>query len=109
MINLADSVVYSYSAYMLTSLGTEECNACLISLIPELGISIAFSPGTTVSGPISMCSIPPSYNELKKNSATFERGFYRSIIPGAVAVAVGLLLDIAVVILYYGVLRESHI
>ena len=32
------------------------------------------------------------YNDLQKNSATFERGFYRSIIPGAVAVAVGLLL-----------------
>lgn len=32
------------------------------------------------------------YNELRKNSETFERGFYRSIIPGAVAVAVGLLM-----------------
>ena len=32
------------------------------------------------------------YKLLQKNSATFERGFYRSIIPGAVAVAVGILL-----------------
>ena len=32
------------------------------------------------------------YRQLQKNSATFERGFYRSIIPGAVAVAVGILL-----------------
>ena len=32
------------------------------------------------------------YDDLRKNSATFERGFYRSIIPGAVAVGVGLLL-----------------
>ena len=32
------------------------------------------------------------YGELKKNSLTFQRGFYRSIIPGTVAVGVGLLL-----------------
>ena len=32
------------------------------------------------------------YRDLEKNSATFERGFYRSVIPGIVAVGVGLLL-----------------
>ena len=32
------------------------------------------------------------YQDLEKNSATFEGGFYRSIIPGIVAVGVGLLL-----------------
>jgi predicted PurR-regulated permease PerM len=32
------------------------------------------------------------YNDLKKNSETFERGFYRSIIPGLVAVLAGLIL-----------------
>lgn len=32
------------------------------------------------------------YEDLEANSATFDRGFYRSIIPGAVALAVGLLL-----------------
>lgn len=32
------------------------------------------------------------YKDLEANSATFDRGFYRSIIPGAVALAVGLLL-----------------
>ena len=32
------------------------------------------------------------YTELQKNSATFERGFYRSVIPSAVTVAVGLTL-----------------
>jgi len=32
------------------------------------------------------------YNALQANSATFDRGFYRSVIPGAVAIAVGLLL-----------------
>ena len=42
--------------------------------------------------------------ELRKNSATFERGFYRSIIPGAVAVAVGLLMVLLLMfflIIYY--------
>ena len=32
------------------------------------------------------------YEDLEKNSVTFDRGFYRSIIPGIVAVAVGLML-----------------
>ncbi|MCQ2148999.1 MAG: hypothetical protein MJY45_01370 [Bacteroidales bacterium] len=32
------------------------------------------------------------YNDLRKNSATFDRGFYRSIIPGIVAIGVGMLL-----------------
>lgn len=32
------------------------------------------------------------YDALQANSATFDRGFYRSVIPGAVAIAVGLLL-----------------
>ena len=32
------------------------------------------------------------YSELQQNSADFDRGFYRSIIPGAVAVAVAILL-----------------
>lgn len=32
------------------------------------------------------------YEDLEANSATFDRGFYRSVIPGAVAISVGLLL-----------------
>ena len=32
------------------------------------------------------------YEDLKANSATFDRGYYRSVIPFAVAIAVGLLL-----------------
>ena len=32
------------------------------------------------------------YRDLEKNSATFDRGFYRSVVPGIVAVFVGLLL-----------------
>ena len=32
------------------------------------------------------------YNDLEKNSVAFDNGFYRSIIPSAVAVSVGILL-----------------
>ena len=88
---LADSVLYAYSAYMLTSL---EVNDVILSdfidsrtwfvdrLQPRfnrLQASIR-----TLSAAI--------YGDLKHNSETFDRGFYRSIIPGAVAVGVGILL-----------------
>ena len=91
MGHLADSLEYSYSAYMLTSLELpkvlesdfidtrtwyfdrlQPVYARLRTHIDNLSASV--------------------YKELQKNSATFERGFYRSIIPGAVAVAVGLML-----------------
>ena len=44
------------------------------------------------------------YDDLKKNSETFQRGFYRSVIPGAVAVMVGLLLILMLlffILVYY--------
>lgn len=44
------------------------------------------------------------YSELKKNSLTFQDGYYRSIIPGVVSVAAGLLLVILLlffIIVYY--------
>lgn len=89
--NLADSVEYSFSAYMLTSL---ELPSVLESdfidtrtwyfdrLQPVYG---------RLRGDIERLS-ESTYQDLQKNSATFERGFYRSVIPGAVSVAVGLML-----------------
>ncbi len=89
--NLADSVEYSFSAYMLTSL---ELPSVLQSdfidtrtwyfdrLQPVYG---------RLRGDIESLSVS-TYQDLQKNSETFERGFYRSVIPGAVAVAVGLML-----------------
>jgi len=88
---VADSVVYAYAAYMLTSM---ELTEVLLSdfidsrtwyferLQPRYNALRAYID--TMSFEI--------YNDLKKNSRTFERGFYRSIIPGIVAVGVGLLL-----------------
>ncbi len=88
---LADSVVYSYSAYMLTSLE-----------LPEVLLSDFINTRTwyfdrlqprynRLRDDIDAMS-SAIYNDLKRNSATFDRGFYRSIIPGLVAVGVGLLL-----------------
>ena len=91
MMPLTDSVVYAYTAYMLTSL---ELNDVLLSdfidtrtwyferLQPQYQRLNAYIDNLDEA----------IYDDLKKNSETFQRGFYRSIIPGAVAVMVGLLL-----------------
>lgn len=91
MSHLADSVEYAYAAYMLTSL---ELPAVLESdfidtrtwyferLQPSYG---------RLKNYIDLLS-NTIYRQLQRNSATFERGFYRSIIPSAVAVGVGFLL-----------------
>ena len=91
MVPLTDSVIYAYSAYMLTSM---ELNDVLLSdfidtrswyferLQPQyhrLNKSIGHLEEAV-------------YDDLRKNSETFQRGFYRSTIPGAVAVIVGLIL-----------------
>lgn len=89
--HLADSVMYSYSAYMLTSLELPE--VLRSSFIDSR--TWYFERLQPVYGRLeSHLDILNTaiYNQLQKNSATFERGFYRSIIPGAVAVGVGLLL-----------------
>lgn len=94
---LADSVLYAYSAYMLTSL---EVNDVILSdfidsrtwfvdrLQPRF--NRLQSSINTLSSAI--------YSDLKHNSETFDRGFYRSIIPGAVAVGVGILLVVMLLV-----------
>ena len=88
---LADSVMYSYSAYMLTSLELEDViqSDFIDSRSWYFGrlqprYERLRSDLENLSGAI--------YRDLERNSVTFERGFYRSIIPGIVAVGVGLLL-----------------
>ena len=91
MMPLTDSVVYSYSAYMLTSL---ELNDVLLSDFIDTRtwyferLQPQFARLNSYIGVLDEAI----YDDLKKNSETFQRGFYRSIIPGAVAVMVGLLL-----------------
>lgn len=91
MAHLADSVEYAYSAYMLTSLELEDVT--LSDFIDTRAwyfdrLQPAFNRLRAYEDALHTAM----YNDLRKNSATFERGFYRSIIPGAVAVAVGILL-----------------
>ena len=88
---LADSVMYSYSAYMLTSLELEDVMQS--DFIDSRSwyferLQPRYDRLRTDLDQLSR-SI---YKDLERNSATFERGFYRSIIPGIVAVGVGLLL-----------------
>lgn len=91
MVPLTDSVVYAYSAYMLTSL---ELNDVMLSDFIDTRawyfdrLQLKFR---RLNHYIDVLN-EAIYDDLKKNSLTFQRGFYRSIIPGAVAVGVGLLL-----------------
>lgn len=88
---LADSVVYAYSAYMLASMELEEVlesnfidtrDWYFTRLQPLFGRMRGYLD--RLSGAM--------YAELQQNSENFDSGFYRSIIPGTVAVAVGILL-----------------
>ncbi len=88
---MADSVVYAYSAYMLASMELEEVMESnfidtrdwyFTRLQPLFGRMRAY---------LNLLS-EAMYEDLQENSADFDRGFYRSIIPGAVAVSVGILL-----------------
>ncbi|MBQ7194889.1 MAG: hypothetical protein IJS07_04585 [Bacteroidales bacterium] len=88
---LADSVLYSYSAYMLTSL---ELPDVLIDDFTDSRIWYfeRLQPrfGRLKRDIDKMTEV--IYDDLEMNSANFDSGFYRSIIPGIVAVSVGLLL-----------------
>lgn len=91
LLPLADSVMYSYAAYMLTTLEFED--VLLSDFIDSRTwyfdrLQPIFN---RLRGDIDALSAG-MYNDLKKNSETFERGFYRSIIPGLVAVLAGLIL-----------------
>ena len=88
---LADSVLYAYSAYMLASMEIEDVlKSNFINtrdwyfnrLQPLFGRMRSYLDrlGETI------------HNDLQTNSENFDRGFYRSIIPSAVALAVGIIL-----------------
>lgn len=88
---LADALEYSYSAYMLTSL---ELQKVLESdfIDSRAWYFERLQPRFNRMRSDLDALSEETYLELTRNSATFERGFYRSIIPGIVAVGVGLLL-----------------
>ena len=88
---LADSVMYSYSAYMLTSLELEDVLQSDFIDSRSWYFERLQPRFERLTGDLTNLSTA-IYNDLERNSATFDRGFYRSIIPGIVAVGVGLLL-----------------
>ena len=91
MMPITDSVLYSFSAYMLASLELEQV------------IQSDFIDSRTwyferlqpffnrLRSDIDRLS-QAMYDDLQQNSLDFDRGFYRSIIPGFVAVSVGVIL-----------------
>ena len=88
---LADSVMYSYSAYMLTSLELEDVIQSDFIDSRSWYFERLQPRYERLRSDLEHLS-RAIYLDLEQNSATFERGFYRSIIPGIVAVGVGLLL-----------------
>lgn len=95
--HLADSVLYSYSAYMLVSM---ELNEVMLSdfIDSRTWFFERLQPRFhRLQNDIDLMT-QAIYDELKHNSETFDKGFYRSIIPGAVAVAVGIFLVIMLLV-----------
>ena len=91
LLPLTDSVMYSYSAYMLTSLELEDVILSDFIDTRTWYFDRLQPKYQRLKSDIDKLS-DGIYNDLKANSMTFDRGFYRSIIPGMVAVLVGLLL-----------------
>ena len=91
MMPMTDSVLYAYSAYMLTSLELEDVLKSDFIDTRTWYFERLQPKFCKLNSYIEVLS-NAMYDDLKKNSETFQRGFYRSIIPGIVAVGVGLLL-----------------
>lgn len=91
VLPLTDSVLYSYSAYMLTSLELEEVIKSDFIDSRTWYFERLQPSFKRLSGDIDRLS-QAMYDDLQANSEEFDSGFHRSIIPVAVAVAVGVLL-----------------
>lgn len=92
MLPMTDSVLYAFSAYMLTSLELES-----ILSSDEDSRNWYFDRLQPVFHRMRDYMEDLSdvlYDQLQLNSQEFDRGFYRSIIPSSVAVVVGILLII---------------
>ena len=93
LLPLADSVMYSYAAYMLTSFELEDVLQSDFIDTRSWYFERLQPRYNRLRHDIDALS-SAIYDELADNSETFQGAFYRSIIPGMVAVAVGLLLVI---------------
>ena len=91
VLPLADSVLYSYSAYMMTTL---QLNDVILSdfIDSRTWYFDTLQPRfRRLQSDIDKLS-GEMYNDLKLNSERFDRGFYRSVVPSTVAVMVGIVL-----------------
>ena len=91
LLPLAESVVYSYAGYMLTTLELEDVLRSDFIDSRTWYFERLQPKYNRLRSDIDALSAG-MYNDLKKNSETFERGFYRSIVPVMVSIGVGLLL-----------------
>ena len=91
VLPLTDSVLYSYAAYMLTSLELEQVIQSDFIDSRTWYFERLQPTFRRLSGDIDNLS-QAMYTDLQENSGDFDRGFYRSIIPGIVAVGVGVIL-----------------
>lgn len=91
MIPLADSVVYAYSAYMVASLELEDVLESNFIDTRDWYFNRLQPLFGRLRGYIDNLG-SAMYTDLRHNSENFDSGFYRSIIPGTVAVAVGIIL-----------------
>ena len=91
VVPMADSVVYAYSAYMFASMELEDVLQSNFIDTRDWYFNRLQPLFGRVRNYLDRLS-GEMYVELQQNSENFDSGFYRSIIPGAVAVGVGILL-----------------
>ena len=91
VIPLTDSVLYAYSAYMLTSLELEDVIKSDFIDSRTWYFERLQPSFKRLSGDIDRLS-QAMYDDLQANSEEFDSGFYRSIVPVVVAVTVGVVL-----------------
>ena len=95
---LADSVAYAYSAYMLTSMELQS----VISydfIDSRQWYFERLQPRFNILKENLERLNEAIYKDLEYNSVTFQESFYRSIVPGVVSVAAGLML--VLLLLYF--------
>ena len=90
-VDMADSVVYAYSAYMLASMELEEVAKSSFINTRDWYFNRLQPLFGRLRGYLDMLS-GIMYEELEVNSRDFDSGFFRSIIPSTVAITVGILL-----------------
>ena len=91
VLPLTDSVLYSYSAYMLTSLELEQVIQSDFIDSRTWYFERLQPSFKRLSGDIDRLS-QAMYDDLQANSEDFDQGFHRSIMPVVVAVSVGVIL-----------------